>query len=84
MFTILLYNLNIKNYGVITKRFEQQFKYKKDAINCYNTLKNEIEKRNFWGLSDKYEQRENLIYLYRDKKVIKRMIIKKKERGSQK
>lgn len=59
------------------------FTTKKDALEYFkNTMRNEEKYNHFWNLSNKYKEIEILVYLYKDYRVIKRAIVKKKEEAA--
>lgn len=84
-YKILVYEIEVEDGGRVDKTHEDEVHSKKEALQIYKALSDNLKSHNYsWNLENKYKEVEYLIYLYQDFKVIKRGIIKKKERGAQK
>lgn len=82
-YKILVYEVETEDGGRVDKMHEDETHSKKDALQIYKNLSDNLKSHNYlWNLENKYKEIEYLIYLYKNFKVIKRSIIKKKERGS--
>lgn len=79
-YKIIAYEVVVEEFGIVTKVLEDDFTTKKSALEYYKNVQHNEEKHNFyWNLKGKYKEVEILIYLYKDFKIIKRSIIKKRE-----
>lgn len=79
-YKVIVYEVEVEEFGMVTKTLEDDFTTKKIALEYYKNVQRNEERHIFffWNPPEKYKEVEILIYLYQDFKVIKRTIIKKK------
>lgn len=84
-YKILVYEVEAADGGRVDKMHEDEAHSKKEALQIYKSLTDNFKSLNYSrNLKNKYKEVEYLVYLYKNFKVIKRSIVKKKEIGGQK